>query len=655
MHLLDWILVVIPLLLVVASGVYVQAKVRSVADFMSANRSAGRYLLCVAGGELQSGAVVFVASFEIFAHGGFSVIWWSALATMATYLVRVSGFVTYRYRETRAMTLGQFFEIRYNKSFRLFTGLLGFLSGILNFGIIPGIGARALVYFLGLPETLRLASMTVPTYVPLMALFLFITLFVALSGGAITVMVINALEGMISQVFYLVIIAALLALFSWSQMRGFLLSQPPGESLVNPFDTGRTQDFNIWYVLMGVATGLYGTMAWQNSSAYNSAGLTPHEGRMANVLTSWREMGKNAVITLLALCALTYLHDAAFAPGAARVHQAVAQIADPQAREQMRLPIAVSCLLPLGLKGIFCVILLMGVFGGDATHLHSWGGIFVQDFLVPLRRKPFGARAHLFALRCSIAGVALFAFLFGTFFHMNDYIIMWWSVTTAVFVGGAGSAIIGGLYWKRGTSAGAWAAFVTGSLLSGGGIILQQVEAAAGRSFFLNGVQIGFFACLVAMTVYVVTSLLTYRSDFDLDRMLHRRADDAGAPAIERRATPWWADWGRWIGMDENFTRADKWVAGSLFAWTFFWLGVFVVGTVWNLIAPWTTTAWLEYDYIVGVIFPIVFAVITGLWFTWGAGRDMLRLVRGLDRERVNLLDDGTVVNHQNLDEAVSK
>ena len=32
----------------------------------------------------------------------------------------------------------------------------------------------------------------------------------------------------------------------------------------------------------------------------------------------------------------------------------------------MELPIAVATMLPVGVKGIFCAILLMGVFGGDA-------------------------------------------------------------------------------------------------------------------------------------------------------------------------------------------------------------------------------------------------------------------------------------------------
>jgi len=384
-------MVLLPLLIVLGVGVYAQRYVKTVADFMSANRSAGRYLLCISNSELYTGAVVFVGFFEVFSHGGFAYGWLGGIGSpvgVVAIILAITGFVSYRFRETRAMTLAQFFEIRYNKSFRIFTGLLGFFAGILNFGVIPAIGARTMVYFLALPETIRILSITVPTYVPLMALFLSITVFVATSGGVITVMLINTMEGILSQIFYLIIIFTILSMFSWKQMHDVLLNGPPGHSLVNPFDTSGVRDFNIWNVLMGLVTGLIATtISWQNSSAYKSAALTAHEGRMGSILSAWQAMGNGAVVTLLALAAITYLHHPAFAGGAAHVEATVHQITNKQAQEEMEAPIALAYLLPAGVKGIFCVILLMGIFGGDATHLHSWGSIFVQDFLVPLRKK----------------------------------------------------------------------------------------------------------------------------------------------------------------------------------------------------------------------------------------------------------------------------
>ncbi|WP_093284214.1 sodium:proline symporter [Verrucomicrobium sp. GAS474] len=649
MSTLDWIITFAPVLLVLAVGLYCRRHVRSVADFMSGGRLADRYLLSIAQGELQAGAVMFVAGFEVISHAGFVLGWWAWIAWPISFAVGISGFVNYRFRETRAMTLAQFFELRYSKSFRLFTGFLGFFAGILNFGIIPAVGARCLAYFLGFPEHVALFGTAVPTYVLLMGLFLSMALFVALTGGLVTVMIINCLEGMISQLFYLIIIAALLTLFDWSQIIAVLERQPPAHSFLNPFDAGGIKDFNVGYVFMGLVVSVYGTMAWQNAAGYQGAALSPHEARMGTVLGSWRSMGKGAVVTLLGICAMTFLAHPDFAGGAAEVAGEIGKIADPKVQGQMTVPIAVSHLLPFGVKGVLCAVLLMGVFGGDATHLHSWGGIFVQDVLVPLRKKPFGPRQHLFALRCSIAGVALFAFLFGAFYRQIDYIIMWWAVTTAIYVGGVGAAIIGGLYWKKGTPEGAWVALLAGSTLSVLGIVARQLNPR----FPLNGIEISLGVTGIAIFLYVTVSLLTHREDFNMDRLLHRGAyakpaDPALVPVPVPGKKPWL---GRLIGIDETFSKGDKWIAGLLFGWGLMLAGIFLAGTTWNYLAPWPVAAWASFWHVVGIGLPVFLTCVTGIWFTWGGIRGIRRFFFRLHGERANHLDDGTVKDHQNLDE----
>ncbi len=649
---IDWAVGLLPLLIVFCVGLLARKQVKSVADFVSGNRSAGRYLLAIANGELQSGAVVFAASFELISRAGFTLSWWLWLSTPIFLIVGISGFVTYRYRETRAMTLAQFFEIRYSKRFRLFTGGLGFLAGICNFGIIPAVGARFLVYFLELPPSLTIYSTTIPTYIALMAIFLSISLFVALSGGVVTIMLTNCLEGMLSQLFFLIIIVALIYLFPWDHINGALMSRPPGQSMLNPFDTSGVKDFNIWYMLMTIGVAVYSTRAWQSTGGYNSAAFSPHEGRMGVVLSRWREMGKAAVIVLLAICAFTFLHDPSYASRAVSAQASILQIPDLHLQQQMTAPIAWAHMLPVGVKGVFCAVLLMGIFGGDATHLHSWGSIFVQDVLVPLRKSPFGPRQHLWTLRLSICGVAVFAFVFGSLFRQTDYIFMWWAATQAIFTGGAGAAIIGGLYWKKGTTAAAWSAMITGSVLCFGGIIAQHIYDP---HFPLNGLQISFLSTLAAVTIYIVVSLLTYQEDFNMDRMLHRGPYAvikklAGEEAAAAQRQSWL---GKLIGLDQNFTVADKYIAGTLFGWSMVLAFIFIVGSVWNQIAPWPITAWSIFWHIIGVATPIFFAVVIGIWFTWGGIKDMRDLFRRLRLKRENDLDDGTVMHGKNLDESV--
>jgi len=654
MHIVDWILILMPLLLVIGVGIYTRQYMTSVAGFLSGGRLAGRYLLAVASGELQAGAVVFVAAFEMLNKAGFTLGWWGWFSSPLFLFLGTTGFVVYRYRQTMAMTLAQFFEIRYSKSFRLCTGLLGFFAGLVNFGIIPAVSARFFVIILNLPQHVTLFSFTIETYMLVMALFLSITLIVALTGGVLTIMLTNCAEGVVSQILYLIIIGSLLSMFNWTEISQVLEARPPGQSMLNPFDSFAAKDFNIWYVLMGMFGGIYGTMAWQYQSGYNSASKSAHESRMAGILGGWRGMAKGLVMTLLGICALTYLKHPNFSAQAAHVQNIVSQISDPQTRLQMTMPIALTQLLPPGVKGALCVTLLMGIFGGDAMHLHSWGGIFVQDVLVPLRRKPFSPQSHLLILRLSIVGVALFAFLFGCLFRQTEYIYMWWAVTCAIYVGGAGAAIIGGLYWKKGTAAGAWGSLLTGSTLSLGGILARQVY---GDHFPLNGTQISFVAAISASIVYIVVSWLTCREDFNMDQMLHRGkyAKQQPSDEVQTEQPSKKIGWlGRVIGINEDFTRSDKWIAYGSIAWGFIWFGVFLIGTLWNVIAPWPVAVWSKFWHIVAVGLPCPIALGTGVWFAWGGLRDMLDLFRNLRNVQVNHLDDGTVVGHQSLVDTVS-
>lgn len=637
---LDWLIIALPLVLLVWVGWYTRRYMKSVADFLSGGRMAGRYLLAVAKGEQGAGAVVFVASFEVISHSGFVMTWWGWMSAPIGLFLAISGWVIYRFRETRALTLAQFFEIRYSRRFRVFTGILAFAAGMANFGIIPAVGARFLTYFLGLPQTVTLFDHAIPTYILMMGALLSITLMLTLSGGLITLMVTNCLEGMISQILFLVIIFSLLSMFSWPEINSVLINRPEGQSMVNPFDAFGVADFNIWLVLIGIFGMFYRTMAWQNQGAYSTAAVTAHESRMGSVMSNWRGMGNGAVITLLAICAMTYLAHPDFTTQSAAAHNEIGQISQPRIQGQMTIPIAVIHMLPVGVKGALCVILLMGVFGGDGTHLLSWGSIFIQDVILPFRKKPFTTQEHLWLLRWSMILVALIAFVFGCLFRQTDYVTLWWSVTESLYVGGAGAAIIGGLYWKKGTTAGAWSGMITGCTLVTGGIVAQQIWES---KFPLNGAQIGFFGSLAAIIVYGVVSLLTCRKDYDMDRLLHRGKYAVAQEKAFATKSKKHVLWGKLIGIDDNFTLGDKWLAGGLFGWGVLWFIVFIVGTTWNLLAPWPPAVWSHFWYVVAIGLPIFFAVVTAFWFAWGGIRDMRLLFQRLKHERVDTSDNGMV------------
>ena len=649
MHTIDWLIVLLPIIGVFFITRFTAPYSRSVAGFLSAERCAGRYLICNAKGEAGNGAISAVAVFQLIYVSGLTLTWWSQLAVTAALLVALSGFVIYRYRETRALTLAQFFEIRYSKSFRVLTGLMAFISGVINYGIFPGVSARFLVYLCGLPDTMTFLGATIPTYVPLMAAGLVYALYLTLSGGQITIMITDCAMGIFSSVLYIVICVFLISYFQWDQVSSALGNQPAGHSLLNPFDSSAIKDFNIWYVFIGIFLSVYATMAWQGGHAYNSSAVTPHEAKMAGILGNWRNMTVTLFLLLLGISAYTYLNHPDFAAGASKVLGNLAGISDPQTRDQMQVPMALAQIMPLGLRGMLCAIMLFAWIAVDSSYLHSWGGILIQDVVLPLRKNPIDMRRHLLWLRLAIIGVALFGFVFSLVFAQTEYIHMYFAITGAIYIGGAGAAIIGGLYWKRGTTAGAWTGLILGSGLSVGFILFKQVRP----DFPVNGQILALIATACAAGSYIVVSLFTSRGDFDMDRMLHR---GAYALAGEHPKPP---DSLRsrlvgLIGVTKEFSKGDRWISYSLFAYSMFFLLVFFVVTVWNLIAPWPLQWWSSYWHVVAILLPLVIGLVTTVWISVGGMLDIRKFFELLKNRRVNNLDDGTVVDHKNLQDSVA-
>ena len=152
MSLLDWSITVALVIFMTYAVFKTKKYTRSVADFLAANRCAGKYLLGVSEGAAGIAAISIIAISEAYYHAGFSIAWWAMLPYTVAIVAALTGWVVYRYRQTRALTLAQLLEMRYSKNFRIFAGMVMFVCGIINFAIFPGVGAKFFMYYCGLPS-----------------------------------------------------------------------------------------------------------------------------------------------------------------------------------------------------------------------------------------------------------------------------------------------------------------------------------------------------------------------------------------------------------------------------------------------------------------------------------------------------------------------
>jgi Na+/proline symporter len=306
---IDWILIALPLLVVFTIALRARRYVKGVADFLAAGRVAGRYVICVSEAEAGMGLISLVGLFEFYYASGFAISFWNQLTVPLGMIILLTGYCIYRFRETRAMTMGQFFEIRYSRTFRIFAAVLQSISGVINYAIFPAVGARFLIYFCDLPLSVEIVGFILPTFGLLMALFLLTAFVIVSAGGQITIMVTDCVQGILSYPLYAIVVIFLLLQYPWfSDMAPALLDRPEGKSMLNPFDTSQLRDFNLFYILVGILGSVLNRMSWSGSQGYRAAALNAHEQKMGAVLGTWRAGFSFMMFILLAASAFTFLH-----------------------------------------------------------------------------------------------------------------------------------------------------------------------------------------------------------------------------------------------------------------------------------------------------------------------------------------------------------
>ena len=650
MHWIDWSIILGLQLLLVIAAVFTKKYTKSVADFLVANRCVGRYLLSISQGMAGLGAISVIGGFEMYYNAGFTAVWWQLITVVTTTAMLLSGWFFYRFRQTRALTLAQFLEIRYSKRFRIFAGLVAWVSGIVNFGIFPSVGARFFIYFCGFPDSMAVYALVMVVLLAFALLFTFL-------GGQIAVIVTDFIQGTFCNIMFVIIFIVVLSMVSWSQITEALSTAPVDASLIHPFHTQGTEAFDVWYYLIFAFVMLYTCGIWQGSQAYNASALNAHEARMGKILGTWRILTQNFLMMILPICVYVFIRHSDFSSLAANVEGTIAGIENPQIQKQMTTPIALRAFFPTGIVGGFVAVMLAAFISTHDTYLHSWGSIFIQDVVIPFRKKPLTPKLHMFLLRSSIFGVAVFIFLFSLVFRQTEYILMFFMITGAIFTGGAGAAVFGGLYWKRGTTTAAWSAMITGSALAVVAVIVRQVHQSIpftgkimGYIASQNGAVLSFYASVIAILVYILVSLMGRAKTFNMDKMLHRGAYAVEEPGVAAD-NPQVRGLQALIGITSEFNLRDKILYLATVGWTVLWIVIFIAGTIYNLAVDIETTAWMTFwRYYIWMT--LALSIIVTIWFILGGIRDLKRMFFLLSTVKRNDLDDGMVVDHQNPGEA---
>ncbi|HCG24937.1 MAG TPA: sodium:panthothenate symporter [Lentisphaeria bacterium] len=762
MHWIDWCITLIPFSFILAMALYTKRYVRGVVDYLAAGRVAGRYVISV--GDLTSSlsVITLVALVEAKYKTGYALGFWENIMAPIYVVIALTGFCSYRYRETRSLSIGQFLEMRYSRPFRIFAATLRTVAEMITNAIGPAVAANFFIYFLGLPHRVMIPMpfgwepLNLPCFVIVVAAILCLAMVVIWPGGRISLLITDCFQGLMCYPIFVILVLYIVMKFSWgNDIAPVMLDRVPGESFLNPFDVDQLRDFNIFALVVTIMAAILNKASWYGNDT-TSAGRTPHEQKMAGVLGSWKTGFAFMLQLLLAVMLIAVMNHKNFAEEAHEIRLGLIgkvvqeAVADPGLRKdisrdiasmpvqvheigrdaplsqnenldtkyldavyktmtesehrqetgktnlefqkirslygQMMLPMTLREIMPVGLIGIFALLMLLLLISTDDSRIFNASGTIVQDIILPFLKKPPTPKQHILLLRLTALAVAVFFFVVACFFTQLDYINMFVTIMCAVWLGGAGPVMIFGLYSRFGNTAGAWCSIFFGCGFSVFGLILQRTWAAHvypallkldwvdPLDYFLhtvsapfspyiewsmdpikfpvNSFEIYFISMCLSILAYIAGSLVTYRKPFNLDRMLHR-----GVYSDNPDETPRKEKWNirnvfsKLIGITPEYSRGDRIIAWSVFIYVFIYkiFFSFIVVLVWNMVSPWPERWWSYYFYTISIAVAGVVGVASTVWFLWGGIADTIALFRDLSKRKDNPLDNGMVEGHLSL------
>ena len=311
---IDWSIVIFPVMGIVGLAWYTKRYARGVVDYLAAGRVAGRYVISVGDVMAILSIITLVAGVEQHYQTGYGVAFWNLILAPVSIVLALTGFCTYRWRQTRCLSKGQFIEMRYgSKKFRIITAFISNTAETITNAIGPAIAANFFIYYMGLPHRIMIFGVPLPCYVILVAICLVLALLIIWPAGRISLLITDCCQGLLSYPIFVVIVGYILLKFSWGQdIAPVMANRAPQQSFINPYEISQLRDFNIFAIVVSLVSSIINRASWIGNDTSNS-GRTPHEQKMAGILGSWRNGAAYVMILLIAVLIITFMNSANFA------------------------------------------------------------------------------------------------------------------------------------------------------------------------------------------------------------------------------------------------------------------------------------------------------------------------------------------------------
>jgi Na+/proline symporter len=421
LKLVDWVVIVVYLVGITFIGFWAVRKVRSTTSFFIGDRKFGKIMMAffMFGSGTHSDQAVSVASKTY--RSGASGIWYQWLWLFVTpFFWLIAPF----FRRMRAVTTGDYFEIRYGRSVSGLYAAMGILPLLVAIGVmLKGSGAMVQAVSGGaISSELAIIAMTV------------IFLLYGIAGGLSAAIATNFVQGLLTVVLsFLILPFALAKVGGMSGLRQSI-SNPDMLSLVSP------GEITLFYIIVIAFNALVGWVTMPETMANCAAGKTEMEGRMGVTVGIFGKRICTIAWMLTGLCAVVMY----------------SQLADPDLAYGKMARDLLGGIAP-GLIGLFIASMLASIMSTCDSLMVVASALFTENiykkfFVVGKADKHYTLVGRIISALVVILGIYVAFNLESVVKGLEFY----WMLSALM-----GIAFWVGLFWRRATAAGAWAATLT--------------------------------------------------------------------------------------------------------------------------------------------------------------------------------------------------
>lgn len=486
----DWVIFLVFMTGLIGVGLWSRRLSGSVSRFTVAGRSMGMWLGLSTAYAEGIGLISIANYSQLGFTKGFSFIWLTlaGLLLLNIPLFGILGLGIERFRATGVQTLPQYYEMRYSRKVRVFAGITLGIGGVLNMALFPVVGSQFLIVFLGLPETISIAGMSIDSFPAMLFMVLALSVFFTMIGGMITVIITDYLQSVI-MFFSITIISAVIFYTVGGAGIKEAIETNLGAAAFNPF---LKSSIGPIFIMVFFINQFIHRLAFPPALQKMSSAKSPKVVRKMFLLASIFGQGRVMMMVLWGIAALAILGPV------------VPEGQNPELYKRVVGAYMLRDITPPLLRGLTLTGFVFAFISTVDSYLLSWASVITNDCICSMRKTPLSQKKHLWLLRWVCLGIAVFIFVFGIYYKPSESIIQYFYITGAVF-GGCGILTWAGLYWKRASIGGAWICLITACVIPVFFILFKQQIPAMAK---LNSDVVALIAITIPITAMVVVSLL---------------------------------------------------------------------------------------------------------------------------------------------------